>query len=162
MPEKKHRDPFEQHINSESFDISNLESGRQRSPIELELDEFFATLPNELTHELWDTELDERQQLLCAHLTTRLAEDVMHKQFGDMLEDLSEDQLISILTVPVTVSMLVEERLHSKPKQKERSETIAPHDHRDEFSELPPNWGDILNEWFLKAKDFIINFFRRH
>jgi hypothetical protein len=162
MPEKKHRNPFEDHINSESFDVSNLGSVQERSPMDREMQEFFDSLPNELDHTLWDNELDERQKAISAYLTTELAERILRQEHGELLEDISNSQLIHIINVPVTLAMMAEQRLH-RIEEHERKTVAAPalSSYDDEYAELPPNFADVLNEWFLKAKDFIINLFRR-
>lgn len=161
MPGKKQRNPFEDHINSESFDVSNLGAVQERSAIDMEMEEFFASLPDELNFELWDKELDDRQKVISAYLATELAERILRDQHSDLLEDHSDAQLIELLTVPVTLAMIAEQRLH-QPEQKKEEYTHPLNSYRDDFSELPPNPGEVLKDWFLKAKDFIISLFRRN
>lgn len=163
MPEKKHRNPFEDHINSESFDISNLGSAQERSAIEKEIAGFFDSLPGEMNHELWDNELDDRQKTISAHLITTLAERILREQHGDLVEELSDAQLISMMTVPVTLAMLAQQQLHQvKQKKQEAVPQPVMTSYREDFSELPDNFADKLNDLFLKAKDYIISFFRRN
>lgn len=155
--------PFEKHINSESFDVSRLGTVQECSEMDNEIDAFFDNLPDRLSHNLWDSELNERQQLICAHITTELAIRVMREEHGDILDELNDDELIYMLTTPVTIAMLAEERLHYKQAiQLEQKKTIPTKDYQENFVELSQGWGEILNEWFSKAKDFVIRLFRRN
>lgn len=164
MPSKKHRNLFEDHINSESFDVSNLGSAQERSEIEKEIANFFDSLPKEMNHDLWDNELDDRQKTISAHLITEMAERILREEHGDLLEELSDSQLISLMTVPVTLAMLAQQQLHQTKEEKQASTKAHPvmTSYREDFSELPPNWGDALNDLFLKAKDFIVRLIRRN
>src|SRR5688572_1038445 len=114
MSENQHRNPFEDHINSETFDVSRLDNVPPPNEMDMEIQAFFDSLPKPLNHELWDTELDDRQKTICAYLTTEMVEHVMRVYYAEELQDLSDDQLIYILTVPVTLAMLAEEHLHDK------------------------------------------------
>ena len=169
MPEKKHRNPFEEHINSETFDVSNLENAPQVNPMDLEMQAFFDSLPRPLNYELWDTELDERQRMLSAYLTTEIVERVLREQYADELEEFSDEQLIDILMVPVTLAMLAEEHLHEKP-QPPKSEEAEVH-----LSALShPNYGDedmpefdfvalkeMLRKWYNNIRNFFTRLFRK-
>ncbi len=162
MPEKKHRNPFEEHINSESFDVSHLGSLKQLSKLDGEMNAFFESLPDNLRDELWDKELDNRQKEITAYLATELAERIMREQYPEILSDLSDGELTYFMTVPVTLAMLAEQRLHQSEQKVEQEKTLHPTAlDRDDFAELPANWGEKLNEWFLQAKDFLIRLLRR-
>lgn len=162
MPEKKHRNPFEEHINSESFDVSHLGSIKQLSKLDAEMNVFFDSLPDNLTHELWDKELDNRQKEITAYLSTELAERIMREQYPELLNDMSDAELTYFMTVPVTLAMLAEQRLHQPQQKIELEKTSQPNPlYQDDSAELPINWGEKLNEWFLQAKDFLIRLFRR-
>lgn len=164
MPENKHRNPFEDHINSESFDVSNLvDAVREPSELELEIEAFFDSLPDKLDLTLWDNDLDTRQKIISAHVTTILAEKILREDHADTLEGITDAELIHLLTVPITLAMLAEQRLHTVDKKPNPIDVppITPPSY-DDFADLPPNWGDILNDMFLRAKDFIISLFRRN
>ncbi len=113
MPEKRRRNRFEEHINSEAFDLSQLES---LAPLlaeeERHLLDYLAQLPQPLDHDLWDTHMDEQQRLLCAYLTTELLENVVRERHQDLVEHMSDEDLFQLLSLPVMVAMLVEENLH--------------------------------------------------
>lgn len=110
MPEQK-QNPFEAHINSEAFDVSGLDDRRPDPDWEAVRD-FLDSLPQPLSTELWDDLLDDKQKVLCAYLATELVDRVMRSEHEDLVGHLSDDQLIYLLTLPVTLSMVAEERLH--------------------------------------------------
>lgn len=117
MPEEKRHNPFEQHIESESFDVSGL--GRELSranALEQEVQDFLERLPQPLDYELWDSELDERQKLLCVHLTNELVERVIRTQHNEHVDHLTDDELIHMLMVPMTVAMLAEREFNPPPQ----------------------------------------------
>ena len=161
MPENNHRNPFEEHINSESFDLSRLGSIKKRSKMDAEMTAFFEGLPEKLT-DIWDEELDTRQKEITAYISTELAERIMREQYPELLNDLSDAELSYFMTTPVTLAILAEQRLHQREQKIEPEIKANPNDlYRTEFAELPVNWGDKLNEWFLKGKDFLLNLLRR-
>lgn len=161
MSQNEH-DPFEHHINSESFDVSQLENAVPPTEMDLEMQAFFDNLPTALNHELWDTELDERQKLICAHLTNELVERVVRENHPELLESFTDGELIALLSVPVTLAMLAEQRLHqsqqtapelisSQPKTNFLPPTVTP----------SPSTQVSLRQFFSQAKDFFIRLFRR-
>ena len=82
MSENQHRNPFEDHINGETFDVSRLDNVPPPNEMDMEIQAFFDSLPKPLNHELWDTELDDRQKTICAYLTTEMVEHVMRGDAG--------------------------------------------------------------------------------
>lgn len=155
------QDPFEHHINSESFDVSKLDNAVPPSEMDLEMQAFFDNLPTTINHELWDTELDERQKLICAHLTSELVERVVRENHPELLESFTDGELIALLSVPVTLAMLAEQRLHHQQTAPElissqaKTDFLAP--------SILPNQSTqtSLRQWFSQAKDFFIRLFRR-
>lgn len=164
MPGKKHRNPFEDHINSESFDVSNLGSVHERSPMEQEMDEFFDSLSSEAGHDLWDNELDDRQKEISAYLATELAERIMRQQHGELVDDFSDAELISLMTVPVTLAMIAEQRLHQIEEEKEEHPLASTEyePYGDKYAVLTKEWSYRLGDWLLRARNFLRNLFRRH
>jgi hypothetical protein len=167
MPEKKHRNPFEEHINSETFDVSNLENAPQAHPMDLEMQAFFDSLPGPLNYELWDTELDDRQRMLSMYLTTEIVERVLRVHYADELEEFSDEQLIDILMVPVTLAMLAEERLHEKPQvpEPEKAETNVLAMNHPNFEDAPEfdfaALKEMLRLWYQRTRDFFMRLFRK-
>ncbi|MGJ3237461.1 MAG: hypothetical protein ACFE0Q_02025 [Anaerolineae bacterium] len=165
MPEKKHGNPFENHINSDSFDVSKLGSVSQRAELERDVQAIIDNLPDTFDQALWDHDLDMRQEAISMYVTNALIERIQREGDPAILADFNREQLAEILSVPVIIGMVAQKQLQPPPAPKPETST-APiinrtHGYRDDFSELPANWGDILNEWFLKAKDFLISLFRR-
>lgn len=168
MPEKKRRNPFEDHINSESFDVSRLDNAPHPNELEADIQEFLESFPQPLNHELWDSELDDRQKMICAYLTTELVEQVIRGQYGEELQDISDDQLVDMLMIPVTLAMLAEERLHEKPPSAPPAPTIAQLPvlgHTSAFGQ--PQSADFtvvketVRHWWQRTKDFVVRLFRR-
>lgn len=163
MPGKKHPDPFEDHINSESFDVSNLGSVQQRSPIEQEMGDFFDSLSSEIGHELWDNELDDMQKEISAYLATELAERILREQHSELVDNFSDAELINIMTLPVTLAILAEQHFHQVEEVPEEHPLISIYDKdEDTYAGLSPDWGYKLGDWLLRARNFIRNLFRRH
>jgi hypothetical protein len=162
MREEDGRDPFEDHINSESFDVDRLDESLPRSEMDWEIEQFFDELPYPLNHELWDTELDERQKLICAHLTTELIDRVMRVHHDDTLDGLNDDQLIVILTVPVILAMLAQQRLyHPKFAELKLPVLVPPALTKEEVIPEPPTFKARMNHWLVQTRDFIIRLFQR-
>lgn len=165
MAEEKYQNPFEKHINSESFDISRLDISSLPPEFEAKLQHFFDTLPQPLDHSLWEQVLDEQQQLISAHVTLELVDRVMRVHFGDKVRNLRDDELIYLLTVPVTIAMLAEQRLHQDkaaeaPAVPEQPQSPPPAHPVQSPAEIP-DWGIRLNKWLLRARDIAIRILRR-
>lgn len=115
MPEKRRRNRFEEHINSDAFDLSQLENfAPMLAEEERRLLNYLGQLPQPLDHDLWDTHLDEQQRLLCAYLTTELLETVVRTQHDDLVGHLNDEELFQLVLLPVVMGMLVEENLHER------------------------------------------------
>lgn len=127
MADDKQRNPFEDHIESDAFDVSKLEHqpqaeiGETRRRVKALLD----SLPQPLTHDLWDTHLDDEQKRICAHLSIELVERVLKDRYADELQEFNDEQLTYLLTVPVVVSMLAEERLHRQHEKKPQPSAVT-------------------------------------
>lgn len=161
MSQNEH-DPFDDHINSESFDVSELDNAVPPSEMDLEMQAFFDNLPTALNHELWDTELDERQKLISAHLTSELVERVMRENHPELLQDINDAELIALLSVPITIAMLAEQRLHqSRQEAPEFISSQAKHDFLAPTLAPPPANSRNFRQFFSQAKDFFIRLFRR-
>jgi len=110
MSEKKRRNPFEDHIESDAFDISHLDDELHLQLLP-ELQALLAGLPEELDHRICEDELDKRQQALCAQLTIEMVERVMRSQYAEELAHIDEDTLVQLLTVPIATAIIAENRL---------------------------------------------------
>lgn len=164
MHEENHPDPFEEHINSDTFDVDSLDKPLPRSEMDLQMEQFFDKLPYPLNHELWDTELDDSQKLICAHLATELIDRVLRIQHEEMLEDLNDDQLIFMLTVPITLAMLAQKQLHKPERLKPKLPILVPPSLKELESPtfLPITLKQRIGNWLIQAQNFIVRLFRPH
>lgn len=113
QPENKRHNPFEDHIESDLFDVSELETVTDDSPLNQQLQRLLNTLPQPLDYRVWDEELDDYQKQLCAYLTTAIIERVWRPNHAEELADFSDDDLLLLLAVPLSLGMLAQQRLHS-------------------------------------------------
>jgi len=165
MPDKKHRNPFEDHINSDSFDVSNLGEGSRVAEMGVEISDFLKRLPQPLTHELWDTELDEQQKAISAYLVTELAERIIRELHTDEVAQYSHHELIFLLTVPVTLAMLAEQQLHTPAKPEQPVQPIIAHPTAYPSQTTPiiaqANFAairEIAMRWFQRVKERVMLF----
>lgn len=137
QPEDKRRNPFEEHIESDLFDVSELETVTDDSPLNQQLQRLLNTLPQPLDYHVWDEELDDYQKQLCAYLTTAVIDRVWRPNHAEELSEFSDDDLMLLLTVPLALGMIVQQRLHST--------TPPPTDFRtrllDAFEDVPMRGG---------------------
>lgn len=161
MPEQEQQNPFEDHINSDAFDIERLDKVLPQLNMDSEIERFFDELPYPLNHELWDTELDERQKVICAHLATELVDRVLRAYHEDLLEDLNDEQLIYILTAPITIAMLAQQRLYETKAEKVKPKILIPPPLQEENPNHVSIWMRQIKVWFNRAKDFVFRIFRR-
>jgi len=162
MPEHEQQNPFEDHINSEAFDIERLDKVFPQTDMDLDIERFFNELPYPLNHELWDTELDERQKLICAHLVTELVDRVLRVYHEDLLEDFNDAQLLDILTAPVTIALLAQQRLYkTETKQVEPKILIPPPLEKETIESSPAPFLEKMKHWFNQFQVFVLRIFRR-
>ncbi len=113
QPEDKRHNPFEDHIESDLFDVSELETVTDDSPLNQQLLRLLNSLPQPLDYRVWDEELDDYQKQLCAYLTTAIIERVWRPNHAEELTDFSDDELMMLLTVPLSLGIIAQQRLHS-------------------------------------------------
>ncbi|MCA9883396.1 MAG: hypothetical protein KC615_13785 [Anaerolineae bacterium] len=109
MPGKSRRNLFEEHIESENFDVSRLGMTYGMTELSSQVSELFASLPRPIDYRVWDQYLDDRQKLLCAQLTFEIIDHVIREQYLQETIHLSDDELVQMLTVPVALAILAEE-----------------------------------------------------
>lgn len=115
QPDNETPNPFEDHIESDVFDVSQLGTSFDPTRLDEQIQTLLNTLPQPLDYRLWDEELDDIQKQLCAHLTTAIIERFIRPTYQEELGDLSDDDLLMILTVPLALAMLTQQRLYSPP-----------------------------------------------
>ena len=164
MPEKKRRNPFEDHIESELFDVSKLESMAPiLDAISLEIQSFLDELPESLDTESWDDLLDDRQNLIYKNIVTsdRVC-DIMRECYEDDLDSMSDAQIKKLLMMPVLLGMLMEEKLHPTQPVSEPAPTMPsttsdadPHPLMDidDPSVNDAQWGMLMSRIFTNIKN---------
>lgn len=111
MSENKRRNPFEDHIESEQFDVSGLDATIDLSELGLRVQDFLDHLPHPYDTELWDGELNDQQKQLCAHLVNALIDRYVRTECEDELGHLEDDELIVLLTTPVAMALLAQQQI---------------------------------------------------
>jgi hypothetical protein len=161
MPEQEQQNPFEDHINSDAFDVERLDKAFPQTEMDLEIERFFDELPYPLNHELWDTELDEQQKVICAHLATELIDRVLRVNHQETLEHLNDAELLELLTAPITIAMLAQQRLyHSEPKEV-KAQILIPPPLEKAPTKPVPTLIEQLKGLLNQLQDFVIRIFRR-
>lgn len=128
MPNKK-RNPFEDHIESEAFDLSGFASDNNRLASDnsrLASDEdpritcdmlhplltaFLETLPETDDDDLWEDRLDDLQRQLRACLTTEIIDKIAESPYRQRVKDLSEEDLAVLVMWPMTLALLAQDHL---------------------------------------------------
>jgi hypothetical protein len=173
MADNKPKNPFEEHIESDAFDVSKLEHTSQQGDISeagRRVQELLDSLPQPLSHELWDTHLDDDQKRLSAHLSMTVVERVLRQNHADELADLSDDQLTFLITVPIVLAMLTEERLHRThqppptPARRPAATALHPLEENDPSSTAEDtlnNLGERLRLAGQRIKEILVRLYER-
>lgn len=167
MPHKNRRNLFEEHIESDDFDVSRLGLTYGMSDLSSQVSELLAQLPRPFDYRIWDQYLDERQKLLCAQLTFEIIDHVIREQHLQDTIHLSDDDLVQMLTVPIAISILAEsmssrehdvrmfldqpvpdEPVHLEPLTKPLAQEEQPAPAKSIWSSFMLRIGRILNRWF--------------
>jgi hypothetical protein len=146
MDDKKRRSPFEEHIESELFDVSELE--RVRAPslphplVKLALD----TLPPSIDHRVYDQLLSVRQRELCDHLAHQLVQQLLRGEYSEELQALNDDELLYIMKISLATAMVSQGYLvdAQQTDQALQAQEITP---RERLSD----WAAVLWERILGA-----------
>jgi len=162
MPEKKHRNPFEEHIESDSFDVSQLGKASRRSKIEIEIEDFLNELPQPIDYSLPYTILNARQQDMCSHLSAEMVARLLRTRHQEALGHLNDEQLREILAVPIAVAMLAEEKLNPQAIQAQ----VVPertHPFQEDLGtlDLQPGWGLLLENMAMRVRVFFSRIFKK-
>lgn len=111
MSEKEHSDPFEDHIESELFDVSKLDLSAYPTEPDPRVRNLLDGLPEPLDYRVWDHYLNHRQQQLCANLSYEMVQRVFRAQYTEEFCNLSDEELIVLLTPIIAATIYAEERL---------------------------------------------------
>ena len=167
MPDKSRRNLFEEHIESDDFDVSRLGLTYGMSDLSSQVSDLLAQLPRPFDYRIWDQYLDERQKLLCAQLTFEIIDHVIREQHLQETIHLSDDDLVQMLTVPIAITILAEnvssrehdvrlflsqplldETEHLEPLTKPLVQEEQPAPAKSIWSSFIFRIGRILNRWF--------------
>lgn len=113
MNEKEHSNPFEDHIESELFDVSKLDLTAYPTEPDPRVRNLLDGLPEPLDYRVWDDYLNHRQQQLCANLSYEMVQRVFRAQYAEEFCNLSDEELIVLLTPIIAATIYTEERLRS-------------------------------------------------
>ncbi|MEL6524522.1 MAG: hypothetical protein AAFQ07_02330, partial [Chloroflexota bacterium] len=144
MPEKQQRNPFEQHINSESFDVSQLGDRLPLSEMDIALTAFFDALPEDLSDAGLHSKLTEKQQIICIHLTAHLLHRIKAAgEYPAWIDDMPENELREFLLLSFSSALLADEALNP-PEEPDPEPDMTPYAYQTaEYAELPVNWGGL-------------------
>lgn len=113
MSEKKQRSPFEEHIESDRFDLSHLGQLQDAIPPHPLVQRVLDALPAALDHRVYDGKLDARQQAICDQLAYLLVQRSLRQEYAEDLQELTDDELFVLLRTPLAVAMLAQAHLHT-------------------------------------------------
>lgn len=108
MP-KFNRKPFEDHIESNDFDLNPLIGAGTNVPhhvLHPRLETWLNTLPHPLITGRWDDQLDDMQKRLRHSLVMEIVERGMLDEFSEQLEGIDEETIKVLLHYPITLTML--------------------------------------------------------
>ena len=106
---KHNHKPFEQHIESNAFNINPLvDAGTNvtHQVLHPRLEEWLDSLPHPLTIGQWDSELDDMQKRLRHSLAVEIIERGMLDEFAEQLEHIDQETLLLLMQYPLTLAML--------------------------------------------------------
>ncbi len=111
--EDKRRNAFEEHIQSESFDASQLAVPNPFVNIRERVNTLLNSLPQPLDYRLYEEELDETQKLLCAYVAEAVAERYIKPTLAEQQQtEVSDDDLHMVVTITVAMAMIAQQRLY--------------------------------------------------
>lgn len=105
----KLNNPFEQHIESNEFNINPLVDDGTHVPhhvLQPHLDEWFAKLPPPMSNGRWDDDLDDMQKRLRHNLAREIIDRGLLGEFAEQLEHIDIETLTLLLQYPITMAML--------------------------------------------------------
>jgi len=168
MTHQESPNPFENHINSDAFDVSSL---AQRNRTSTRVRELMQSIV--LDDRLVETYLDEEQRTLCHELTIELLQSIIRDRYNEELHHLSDDEIREMLTLPVVVGMLAQQQLvvtdpasppPTTPTHSEHTGRLLQpwtQNHASQPRKAPP-WRDLLHLAWERARSLFNRLFRRY
>lgn len=135
---KRNQKPFEDHIESNDFDINPLIDAGTNIPhhvLHPRLEEWLDNMPQPIAQGKWDDELDNMQKRLRHSLAIELVQRGMLDEFAEQLDGIDDETLIVMMHYPITLALLSQDyfRRNGYPHDWELLD-IADHD-EDTLSE---------------------------
>lgn len=164
MPENERRNPFEDHIESDAFDISQLGAPGDPSRLQEQVNTLLNSLPQPLDYRLWDEELDDIQKQLCIYLATAVIERYIRPGHAEEMSAISDDELLTILHVPLALAMIVQQRLYIPPRPVIDALPRLPHPPATipERPLIAPRlWQRRIRNWLAGLRDRLSRLFNR-
>lgn len=106
---KRNRNPFEDHIESEAFDLNPLLGEGTEVPhhvLQPRLEAWLDAMPQPLVIGSWDDKLDDMQKQLRACLVAEMLERGMLDEFSEQLAHIDSETIKLLLHYPLTLAML--------------------------------------------------------
>lgn len=130
----KLNNPFEQHIESNDFNINPLVDDGTHVPhhvLQPRLEEWFENLPPPLSNGQWDDDLDDMQKRLRHNLANEIIDRGLLGEFAEQLEHIDLETLTLLLQYPITLTMLSQDyfRQNGYPygwENPDNTQTISP------------------------------------
>lgn len=111
--EDKHRNAFEDHIQGESFDVSQLGAPNPFVHVRERVNTLLNSLPQPLDYRLYEEELDETQKQLCAYVAEAVAERYIKPTLSEQQpNEITDDDLHMVVTITVAMAMIAQQRLY--------------------------------------------------
>jgi len=129
MPKRNHK-PFENHIESNEFNINPLIDAGTNIPhhvLHPRLEEWLETMPQSMTKGQWDDQLDNMQKRLRHSLAIEMVQRGMLDEFAEQLEDIDDETLTLMMHYPITIALLSQDyfRQNGYPHDWESPDTTA-------------------------------------
>lgn len=110
--EDKRRNAFEDHIQSEGFDVSQLAAPNPFVGIRERVNTLLNSLPQPLDYRLYEEELDDTQKQLCAYVAEAVGDRYIKPTLAEQGTEITDDDLHMVLTITVAMSMIAQQRLY--------------------------------------------------
>jgi hypothetical protein len=111
--EDKRRNAFEDHIQSEGFDVSQLGAPNPFVGIRERVNTLLNSLPQPLDYRLYEEELDETQKQLCAYVAEAVADRYIKPTLSEQqATEIGDDDLHMVVMITVAMSMIAQQRLY--------------------------------------------------
>jgi hypothetical protein len=120
--------------------------------LEEQINTLLNSFPQPLDYRLWDEELDDFQKQLCAHLTQAVIERYIRPMHHDDLGELSNDDLMMMLTVPIAVAMIAQQRLYVPTKKLIEPPRIRLPQVIVEEPPTPPTLAQQMRRWWATTR----------